>query len=422
MTPSFVKSPVGPRITGCGRRVRRLILVCGGLPLLPAAGLLLIAVASTSVEAATFEDTGGTLGGETLSLEGISGDGATLVGRASGAVPRAGRWRPGGLGWLNLGTIPGNTSTNARAVNFDGSVIVGNGDVSFGMRFVEGGDWEALNLPNDGAAQAVSADGSIVGGDYIQGSGPFFLSGLVLWKEGAGSTTYLPAVGLPSPSMEDLTGDGTVMLATRSFLYGTDIARVTDDGSVTFPSTEPQNGVCQPCAAKAEAISSDGSTIVGGLSLDAFANQPLQAARWFGTQAPLLLGFLDPPAADPTSLALDVSADGSVVVGESDGRAFIWTEAHGMRDMKQVLEATGLDLAGWALTSASAVSDDGSVIAGAGTNPAGNPSIWRVVAPELSAPPFSVPGLDPPHLVGLAGLLAALGIWTSRRLRRASQS
>jgi hypothetical protein len=45
--------------------------------------------------------------------------------------------------------------------------------------------------------------------------------------------------------------------------------------------------------------------------------------------------------------------------------AFIWDFAHGMRDLKSVLETEhGLDLAGWQLNSAVAISDDGLVIAG----------------------------------------------------------
>ena len=63
------------------------------------------------------------------------------------------------------------------------------------------------------------------------------------------------------------------------------------------------------------------------------------------------LGFLPAPNPKTMSKALDVSNDGSVIVGfvnaTSGGVAFIWDTANGMRDLKLVLmETYGLDLHG----------------------------------------------------------------------------
>jgi hypothetical protein len=85
------------------------------------------------------------------------------------------------------------------------------------------------------------------------------------------------------------------------------------------------------------------------------------------------------------SLAQDVSADGSVVVGavgfgvDTYAGAFIWDPAHGMRDLRQVLVnhlGSSADVAGWTLDYATAVSADGNVVVGYGTNRAGKTEAW----------------------------------------------
>jgi MYXO-CTERM domain-containing protein len=87
-----------------------------------------------------------------------------------------------------------------------------------------------------------------------------------------------------------------------------------------------------------------------------------------------------PGAPSTNSAALAVSPDGSIIVGRADGpdlsdRAFVWTAADGMRDLKTVLtEDYGLDLTGWVLSEATGISDvaDGEyTIVGTGTNPLG---------------------------------------------------
>lgn len=89
--------------------------------------------------------------------------------------------------------------------------------------------------------------------------------------------------------------------------------------------------------------------------------------------------------------ALDMSADGSVLVGVSgndpdpDQTAFIWDAVNGMRDLKTVLETEfGLDLTDWKLRQAWAVSADGLTITGVGENPDGNREAWIANIPEPS--------------------------------------
>ena len=82
------------------------------------------------------------------------------------------------------------------------------------------------------------------------------------------------------------------------------------------------------------------------------------------------------------SAAHDTNRDGSVIVGsghywpdpQSPGqggqlRAFVWDEANGMRDLRQLLiDEHGIDLSRFQLEVAVSVSDDGNVISGWGYN------------------------------------------------------
>lgn len=112
-----------------------------------------------------------------------------------------------------------------------------------------------------------------------------------------------------------------------------------------------------------------------------------------------LSGFPGPVLAGSEALA--VSADGSVIVGDSHpfnidgsqkpgpgllGTAFIWTAASGMLDLRAMLIADGVTgLQGWILNGATGISADGRTIAGTGTDPSGATEAWVVTLPEPSS-------------------------------------
>ena len=96
-------------------------------------------------------------------------------------------------------------------------------------------------------------------------------------------------------------------------------------------------------------VSADGQVIVG--------NTPGQAFRWTSAGGMEALGFL--PGAT-TSGAVGMSADGSVIAGASGGQAFIWTKDQGMRG----LGFLSMGPPSWA----AAISRDGKVIVGRAYN------------------------------------------------------
>ena len=140
---------------------------------------------------------------------------------------------------------------------------------------------------------------------------------------------------------------------------------------------------------QANAVSADGSTIVG--------QGDTQAFRWTSSSGMVALGLL---AGDTTSDALAASSDGSTIVGWSKNttttRASIWDSKNGMRSLQQVLTGLGLDLSGWTLEEATGVSADGETIVGFGLDPQGATEAWVAVIPE--------PGTGLLVMIGVLGL------------------
>jgi probable HAF family extracellular repeat protein len=89
------------------------------------------------------------------------------------------------------------------------------------------------------------------------------------------------------------------------------------------------------------------------------------------------------------SAAYAVSDDGSAIVGKSlinsssgSERAFRWTPSRGMQDLRRALLDAGVAaVEGWILTSATAVSADGTVIVGVGLNPSRQWEAFRATLP-----------------------------------------
>jgi uncharacterized membrane protein len=90
-----------------------------------------------------------------------------------------------------------------------------------------------------------------------------------------------------------------------------------------------------------------------------------------------------PLGSNPGSTAYGISGNGQIIVGDDGANAFIWDSVNGMQSLASVLENTyGLDLSGWTLGTAYAISNDGSTIVGYGTRPGGKTEAWVAVIPE----------------------------------------
>jgi len=318
-----------------------------------------------------------------------------------------------------LGLLPGGAFSEAYGVSADGAVVVGRGPSSGlgerAFRWTAAGGMEDLGELSGGSAAsrgyAVSDDGSVVVGESLGGSGWEAFR----WTPGTGMT----GLGdLPGGAFESwargVSGDGSVVIGSSQSAssapdYPEAFRWTTTDGMVGLGDIPGGSFFSH-----AYAVSGNGSVVVGDSSgggyrwtaADGMVGLPLQAAlgisfggtvivgvdfgqaaRWTAATGAVLLG--DIPGGALSSLALDVSADGSVIVGLGMGgsgqEAFVWDAIHGMQSLKGVLTDLGLPMAGWTLRTAYGVSDDGQTIAGWGPSPSSSTGeSWRAVIP---APP-----------------------------------
>ena len=104
-----------------------------------------------------------------------------------------------------------------------------------------------------------------------------------------------------------------------------------------------------------------------------------------------MVGLGDLPGGSFYSRAEGVNANGSIIVGsgndDSGQTAIIWDATNGMQRVSDVLTAGGVDLTGWTLTSAQAISDDGTVIAGNGVSTNGTEAWIATLDLPLTGPP-----------------------------------
>jgi probable HAF family extracellular repeat protein len=166
-----------------------------------------------------------------------------------------------------------------------------------------------------------------------------------------------------------VSADGIVVVGTSKSTNGNEAFRWTSTNGMEALGDFPGsyfNSV-------AYGISPDGSVIVGRGNTG--VEDPF---LWTDESGLVHLGFLP---CDTWNTAFAASANGSVIVGHpnqgSGDCAFIWDVQHGIRNLHEVLvNDYGLDLNGWQLCAARAITPDGTTIVGYGINPAGNYEAW----------------------------------------------
>ena len=311
----------------------------------------------------------------------VSADGTTVVGgsRSTGVGPlgsEAFRWRAE-TGMVGLGDLPGGgIFSSPRGVSSDGSVVVGTGTVNGGIltgqrafRWTETGGLQNLGSIALGAtsgASDVTADGSM-------------LVGSVGTPAGRVAATHTSADGWQRiqetgggdliGSATDISDDGSVIAGTRQFPTGLQegFLLTEESGLETLPFIPA-------------GISGDGNRIVG--------SPASQAAYWSSDEGVVELGLL---GGIGTTRAFAASHDGSVIVGQAihgpflaDRFAIVWDEHDGVRSVKSILEAQGIDLSNFALEAAVGISADGLTISGQMTNFQGRPEAFLAILPEPS--------------------------------------
>jgi uncharacterized membrane protein len=306
----------------------------------------------------------------------VSADGTMVAGAGSGEPVL---WTEAG-GTTVLPLPVGSNGGDVRVISQDKSVSGG-----YSLSPNEALRWVGTSLdpasPASSSIYGLNADGSIAVGQS--------LGSPVRWDAGSGMT---PLPGATAGLALDIMPDGSQIVGQALIPGGFHEAVVWSSGSMNELSNLGGGSA-------ARAISTDGHTIVGRVApFGSGVNQ--LAARWVD-------GSLETLGTAPGTFdsdAFDVSANGRVIVGFAGTsifagkRATIWDEAHGMRDLKLLLESEfGFDLTGLTLEEATGISDDGRVIVGNGLNATSQTFAWRAVIPEPSTASLLAIGI-----VGLA--------------------
>ncbi len=338
-----------------------------------------------------------------------------------------------GIGWLPPGPDYEPWSST-YAVSADGNTATGSSLVSgwyYAYRWTaEGG---MMELEDHFADQSCYAEGISGDGAYVVGNAynPLWSSKTAcVWGTSGTPIRYFvwPGTDMAGGNAYDASFDGSAIVGSATYSdpsSGNSIGNAfiwTQSGGMQRIAGLTGGTTTSDCARHAYAVSDDG-TVVVGYTLNAAEKN--EAYRWENGST-VGLGFLD---GGHGSEAYGVSPDGSAVVGWSAselsrGEAFYWTEATGMvglgawggmsrpfavggdnatvvggdvggnapafvwhestgmQDLRMLLEASGLDMAGWSLIHARDIANDGTIV-GLGTNPAGNREGWRITGLDM---------------------------------------
>ena len=301
----------------------------------------------------------------------------------------------GAVGIERLGTLPGAAFSEAVDLSDDGTIVVGNngsGDNFFWRRGfginalpdrILDSDYRVTAISGDGTtvvgfldpsstteafrwhlssqpqelpavptgssnerAVATSSDGGVVVGNASVDDLNVHQAGF-RWTALSGTVALGPSPTGTALEVSDVSADGQTILAAG--LPAREIYRVDADGQ--FSQILGTDG--GPLRGRAEAISADGSTVVGlafeGLGLTT-------AYRQVGDRPAESLGL--------SFRARGVSDGGRVVVGDG---GILWTESSGPRLLYDVLQDEGVDVSEWqSLDRIVGISPDGRWVTGSG--------------------------------------------------------
>ncbi len=302
-----------------------------------------------------------------------------------------------------LGHLPGDQYySEATAVSADGHVIIGQSEDD-GFRYTATEGMVSLGAGN--IPSALSADGSVITGSDSEGKGFRYTSQEGMTSLGFFSPSAVSADGnviagnSDSEAARYTDSEGVVDLGFIQHLNAPDFAQIDFDVASSYSSVSD--------------ISEDGDVIVGSSNTYAFKDTPFtnfsvnisEAFRYSDSEGMVGLGFL--PAIDGSfsySNATSVSADGRIIVGNSNGEIFIWdAESNVMKSFEQQLIASGMNPMDWELYNAF-ILKDGSAILGAGIHNNNYSELEIFVAPISSVPLPASFWLMGSALLGLRGI------------------
>jgi uncharacterized membrane protein len=278
---------------------------------------------------------------------GISADGNVVVGRLGGAPAR---WTAE-TGFQKLQTLAAPVDEGAAlAVNADGTVVGGYASFPSGQgafRWTVDTGFFSLKLSPDSGVEGVSADGNSVAGT----------------TRPSGGTTAAHAFRWTQSGVEDLgdIGDGSVggMSADGNVIVG----YTYESGWRSFRWTPKQDIFWLPGVnGRATAVSGNGTTVVGP------DEEPGGLGFFVYTEKD---GYVHVDTGDLYAQPTTVNDDGSVIAGHSPELEWVWDRSNGLRMLPDLLHAAGADPGnpigrdpGYLYGAVYSVSADGKVFTG----------------------------------------------------------
>lgn len=298
------------------------------------------------------------LGNDGTFAQTISDDGSTVGLANQIGLATKSYWWTSSEGYTSIGD--GAYNTNPVAFSSDGSILIGNYS-NFGggaYQWTAGSGFTILPLPADTVVNDITPDAeTLVGWTIYLGEYKAFK-----WSQATGLDVLDSLPGGTFSAAIAISGDGSTIVGqseNASFEYKP--VKWTQANGLELLGLLPGG-----TSGSAEAVSYDGSVIVGFANSTSYGREVF---RWTQANGMVGLGTLGGSSATPTA----VSANGNIIIGYSydagdvQELAFRWTQAVGMRSLESILQSAGVDLTGWNLRTALDVSADGSVIVGWGT-------------------------------------------------------
>jgi len=303
--------------------------------------------------------------------------------------------------FVPLGFLPGGNFSQGKDISADGSIVIGQSASTDGFqafRWTEAGGMVGLGFLSpaapDSDAWGISADGSIIVGESGGNKAFKWTQSDGMTSLGAGRAVGASNDGSKIVGFGDVTNghavtpDGAVWVGASNFGSGQEAFRATSGGVQPLGDLPGSN-----FTSVATGVTPDGSVVVGQSNAfidpdgSGVAVETTVAIRWTQSEGMIPIGDI-PGGAPGGSTATDVSADGSVIIGygesEIGSEAFRWIAATGIRSIRELLLAEGIDTLaiGWTLGQANGISADGRIIVGTGVGPGStNPQAWLVELP-----------------------------------------
>lgn len=251
-------------------------------------------------------------------------------------------------------------STNVFGMDSAGSVLVGQRTFGFGssraIRWIVGLPLQDLATEvgdNSAIARDTSADGSITVGD----SGPIGSERAALWKAAGAIRILGTPTGTGRSTARAVSADGSIVIGDAGITLPGRAFRWSEATGFVDLGTLPNASV-----ASARAISADAS-VIAGWSGTATLGRP---CRWTAAG----IDELALPASADAAYTAAISADGRVIAGYASingtRRAVRWMTNQPPQDLNTLAQSLGIDLTGWTLEDARALSANGSAVVGTG--------------------------------------------------------